>query len=83
MLFGYGLALPSGRVQAVIEAQCAGSDPGFDAPTSIRPQWGYVRWTGSDDDAARAAHEVANRLGDLLHRHPDQWTLGHRVFDAL
>ena len=80
LLFGYGLALPLGRVQAVIEAQCAGNDPAFETPTSIRSQCGYVRWTGSDDDAPRAAHEVANRLGDLLRRHPDQWTLGHRVF---
>ena len=80
LLFGYGLALPLGRVQAVIETQCAGNDPGFETPTSIRSQCGYVRWTGSDYDAPRAAHEVANRLGDLLRRHPDQWTLGHRVF---
>lgn len=82
LLFGYGLALPLGRVRAVIEAQCAGNDPGFETPISVRPQSGYVRWTGTDEDAPRAAHEVANRLGDLLRRHPDQWTLGHRVFDT-
>ena len=81
LLFGYGRALPSGRVQAVIETQCAGIDPHFEAPTTEGTPCGYVRWTGSDDEAGRAAKEVANRLGNLLRRHPEQWTLGHRVLD--
>ncbi|MSQ43690.1 MAG: hypothetical protein EXR45_05720 [Chloroflexi bacterium] len=81
LLFGYGRAFPGGRVQAVIEAQCAGNEPRTEAPTSDGNLCGYVRWTGSDDDAARAASEVGNRFGNLLRRHPDQWTLGHHVWD--
>lgn len=82
MLFGYGLALSGGRVQAIIEAQCAGSELRTEAPTADGNQFGYVRWTGSDDDAAHAASEVGNRLSNLLRRHPEQWTLGHRVWET-
>ena len=82
LLFGYGRALSGGRVQAVIEAQCAGSEPRTEEQTAEDNQFGYVRWTASDDDAARAASEVGNRLSNLLRRHPEQWTLGHRVWQT-
>lgn len=82
VLFGYGRALSGGRVQAVIEGQCAGSELQTEEPTADDKQFGYVRWTGSDDDAARAANEVGNRLSNLLRSHPEQWTLGHRVWET-
>lgn len=65
--FGYGLALPGGRVRAIVEARVAGA---FGAE---------VTWERGGADHVRAACAVGRRLGDVIRLNPGQWTLAHRL----
>lgn len=68
MHFGYGLALPDGRVRAVVEAPLGSAR---DAAVA----WG----DDPEADAFAMASAFGRRLGAVIARDPGQWTLGHPV----